>query len=355
VSELWALPASWQWSKMGDIAEVVGGGTPDTKNPGNFNGSIPWITPSDMAVHVGKEIRGGSRCLTEQGISSSGARWLPAGAVLFSSRAPIGYVAIAACPVTTNQGFKSFVLTDDIDSSYIYHWLSSAKQYAEALASGTTFLELSGAKAALLPVPVAPAKEQRRIVAKLEELLSDLDAGVAELQAARKKLALYRQSLLKAAVEGALTAEWRRQHPPEETGEQLLQRILAERRARWEARQLAKFEAQSKAPPKGWQESYPEPVKPDTADLPSMPQSWVWASLDALIAQGPQNGLYLPATKYGTGTPILRIDDYQIGWHRPRAELNLVSVEADDKATYSLRAGDLVINRVNSMTHLGQR
>ena len=94
---------------------------------------------------------------------------------------------------------------------------------------------------------------------------------------------------------------------------------------------------------------------PDTADLPSLPQSWVWASLDALIAQGPQNGLYLPATKYGTGTPILRIDDYQIGWHRPRAELNLVSVEADDKATYSLRAGDLVINRVNSMTHLGQR
>jgi len=97
-------------------------------------------------------------------------------------------------------------------------------------------------------LPVAPRAEQTRIVAKLEELLSDLDAGVAELKAAQKKLAQYRQSLLKAAVEGALTTEWRANNTPSETGAQLLERILTERRARWEAKQLAKFKEQGNPP-----------------------------------------------------------------------------------------------------------
>ena len=124
--------------------------------------------------------------------------------------------------------------------------------------------------------------QQTRIVEKLEELLSDLDAGVAELKAAQRKLSQYRQSLLKAAVEGALTAQWRAQHTPTETGAQLLERILTERRARWEARQLAKFEAQGKAPPKDWRKKYPEPVLPDISDLPKLPPNWVWASGEQL-------------------------------------------------------------------------
>lgn len=130
--------------------------------------------------------------------------------------------------------------------------------------------------------PLPPLAEQTRIVAKLEELLSDLDAGVAELKAAQKKLKQYRQSLLKAAVEGALTADWRAKNTPSETGAQLLTRILTERRARWEAKQLAKFADQGKTPPKDWQKKYPEPVSPDTSDLPELPQGWVWASAEQL-------------------------------------------------------------------------
>ena len=115
-------------------------------------------------------------------------------------------------------------------------------------------------------VPVAPPAEQGRVIDKLEELLSDLDAGVVELKAAQKKLKKYRQSLLKAAVDGTLTASWREAQrqagsEPTETGAQLLERILAERRARWEAKQLAKFEEQGKLPPKAWQERYLKPVE----------------------------------------------------------------------------------------------
>lgn len=171
-----------------------------------------------------------------------------------------------------------------VDSDYLYYWLTSAKPLAEKLASGTTFLEISGAKAALIPFPVAPAAEQTRIVEKLEELLSDLDAGVAELKAAQKKLAQYRQSLLKAVVEGALTAEWRNSQAAAsvESGAELLTRILRERRVRWETRQLAKFKEQGKTPPKDWQTKYPEPVAPDTTDLPTLPTGWVWASAEQL-------------------------------------------------------------------------
>ncbi len=135
-----------------------------------------------------------------------------------------------------------------------------------------------------------PTAEQTRIVEKLEELLSDLDAGVAELKAAQKKLGQYRQSLLKAAVEGALTAEWRAKQrvgrkskaASTESGAALLGRILTERRNRWEVRQLAKFKAQGKAPPKDWKTKYPEPVAPDTTGLPELPAGWVWASAEQL-------------------------------------------------------------------------
>lgn len=149
--------------------------------------------------------------------------------------------------------------------------------------SSVTVKHLSSKTIGEISLPLPPRAEQSRIVAKLEELLSELDAGLAELKAAQKKLHLFRQSLLKAAVEGSLTAEWRTRNAPQETGAELLARILRERRARWEEKQLAKFKEQGKTPPKGWQSKYPEPVAPDTSGLPELPEGWVWASVDQLL------------------------------------------------------------------------
>lgn len=150
--------------------------------------------------------------------------------------------------------------------------------------SGTTRLKLTKSALEKLPFRICPHREQSRIVEKLEELLSDLDNGVAELKAAQTKLTQYRQSLLKSAVEGSLTEQWREENAGTitETGEQLLERILKERRSRWETQKLAEFKTKGQTPPKNWQDKYPEPVKPDTSELPELPEGWVWASVNQL-------------------------------------------------------------------------
>lgn len=166
-----------------------------------------------------------------------------------------------------------------IDSKFLWYGLNNEDFWVK---SGTAqpFIVVSKSFERYFAIP--PRVEQTRIVAKLEELLSELDAGVDELKSAQKKLAQYRQSLLKAAVDGSLTAEWRKTNPPAETGAQLLERILKERRARWEEKQLAKFKEQGKTPPKDWQKKYPEPVQPDSAGLPELPEGWVWTSAEQL-------------------------------------------------------------------------
>jgi type I restriction enzyme S subunit len=133
---------------------------------------------------------------------------------------------------------------------------------------------------------IAPLPEQRRIVAKIEELFSDLDAGVAALERAKANLKRYRAAVLKAAVEGKLTEQWRADHPDAEPASQLLQRILTERRQKWEADQLAKFAAANKTPPKNWRDKYPEPTPPDTTNLPPLPKNWCWASVEQFCDVG---------------------------------------------------------------------
>ncbi len=208
------LPENWAWTTMDNISDVVGGGTPKSKEKRFYqNGSIPWLTPADLSGYKEKYVSNGARFITEDGLNSSSAKIMPAGTVLFTSRAPIGYVVIAKNEICTNQGFKSFVIkSDKILPDYVYWWLKGSKQLAESFASGTTFLELSGSKAKQLPIPIAPLEQQKRIVAKIEELFSHIDAGIEALNKVKQLLKQYRQSVLKAAVTGELTKEWREQN-----------------------------------------------------------------------------------------------------------------------------------------------
>lgn len=216
-----------------------------------------------------------------------------------------------------------------------------------------TVKHLSSKTVGEIELPLPPRSEQTRIVEKLEELLSDLDAGVAELKAAQRKLAQYRQSLLKAAVEGTLTADWRAtQGPPRETGAELLQRILIERRARWEQKQLAKFAEQGKAPPKDWQAKYPEPAAPDLTNLPPLPTGWVWASVEQLsIAQ--KYGSSAKTNEDSSGIPVLRMGNIQDG-DIDCASLKYLPIDHPEFPELFLEDGDLLFNRTNSPELVGK-
>ena len=222
--------------------------------------------------------------------------------------------------------------------------------------TGSTRLKLTSSAMKQIPMVIAPAAEQTRIVTKLEELLSDLDAGVAELNAALKKLAQYRQSLLKAAVTGELTAKWRAardlsKSDKAENGQQLLQRILTERRARWEAKQLAKFEAQGKTPPKDWQKKYPEPVQPDTPGLPELPEGWVYASLDQLLLQL-RSGSAETSSRETTDFPVLKSSAVRPG-SIDYSALNYLTL-TQSRIENRLESGDLLISRLSgSVEYVG--
>jgi type I restriction enzyme, S subunit len=200
MSEL--LPSSWAFAKLGDLCEVVSGSTPRTTVPEYWNGEIAWITPDDLSGYSQKTIANGARNITQDGYDSCSTRLVPAGSVLFTSRAPIGYVAIASHPVCTNQGFKSFVPTEALTSDYLYWFLRHATPEIRKLGSGTTFPELSKARAREVEIPVAPIAEQRRIVAAIEEDFSRVDDADDSLQRAQRRLRNLKAALLSAALKG---------------------------------------------------------------------------------------------------------------------------------------------------------
>ena len=168
---------NWKTCTIADLGTVVGGATPSTKNAANYDGgNISWITPKDLAGFSGRFISRGERNITEQGLNSCSTQLMPAHSVLFSSRAPIGYVAIAEKEVCTNQGFKSIVPNENTDYMFLYYLLKYNKDKIEHLGSGTTFKEVSGNTMRGVEVFVPECiEEQRRIATVLSTIDSKIE------------------------------------------------------------------------------------------------------------------------------------------------------------------------------------
>jgi type I restriction enzyme, S subunit len=200
-----------------------------------------------------------------------------------------------------------------------------------------------------LSLPVPSHAEQRRILDVLDELLSDVDAGLRALERVQAKVRQYRAAVLKASVEGALSAEWREANADVEPGPELLKRILAERRRRWEEAQLKKYEDARKEPPKNWKEKYKEPSAPVPSKLPTLPEKWCWVTIEQLSMEV-RNG-YSQKPTADAGTPILRISAV-----RPfKLDLNdrryLVGA-AEKYAADVIKSGDLLFTRYNGSRNL---
>jgi type I restriction enzyme S subunit len=195
---LFDIPATWHWCRLDSIGAIVGGGTPSATDPANFaepGRGISWLTPADLGGYSGLYVQHGSRDLSEKGLQSSSATVMPAGTVLFTSRAPIGYVAIAANPLSTNQGFKSIVPYVGGCSRFVALAMRAFAPDIDAKAPGTTFKEVSGKIVAGLPFPLPPLREQHRIIARVDELMALCDA----LEAARTVREAARDNLTAAS------------------------------------------------------------------------------------------------------------------------------------------------------------
>ncbi len=202
------LPKGWKMDKLGNIGKVVSGGTPSTLVSDNFDGNISWITPADLTGYTDKFISKGRKSITEKGLKNSSAKLLPKGTILFSSRAPIGYVVIADNEMATNQGFKNLIPHDNIYSEFVYYYLKFAKQIAIEMASGTTFLELSAKSFSEIHIPIPPLPIQKAIVSKIEELFTEVDNGIKQLKEAQEQLKLFKQSVLKEAFTPKANEDW---------------------------------------------------------------------------------------------------------------------------------------------------
>jgi type I restriction enzyme S subunit len=329
---------------MGAEAEVIGGGTPKTHRADYFGGDIPWITPADLSGYKHKYISAGARNITKAGLDNSGAKLMPAGTVLFSSRAPIGYVAIAANPVSTNQGFKSFVLKNGLTADFVYYYLQHAKKLALELASGTTFQEISGKNAARIPIPVPPLSTQNTVVAEIEKQFTRLDAGVAALRRVQANLKRYRAAVLKAACEGRLVPTEAELAKTEgrtyETGEQLLSRILADHRKNWHGRG-----------------KYKEPAVPDTAGLPPLPEGWAVASIDQLADEttiGLDRGRGQQSSEPSFGVPYIKMNNVTMDGNVHYDKLVYVPASHEETTRFAVKHGDILFNTRNSKELVGK-
>ena len=307
------LPEGWVWTTLGEICSKPQYG---------------WTTKGSK--------RGGTRLLRTTDIANGAIDWssvpfcaqdppapskyqLAEGDIVISRAGSVGVSALLERPIPAAV-FASYLIRFKAPGTLprlIAYYLQSASYWAAISknAAGIAIPNVNARKLAALPFPLAPLPEQRRIVAKIESLFAKLDEGVAALKRAETNLERYRASVLKAAVEGKLTEQWRRENPPEETGEELQARILVERRKRWEDAQLAKFAAKGKKPPRNWQKKYKDPVTPDTSGLPELPDGWCWATVDQLTAGNRTSayGVLKPGPEVPGGIPLVRVGNIQNG------------------------------------------
>lgn len=350
------LPKNWERVSLGEISANISPGFASGKHNSDGSG-VPHLRPMNVD-------RDGQIDLSVvKSVAESKDVELKSDDILFNNTNSAELVGKTAVVSHRETGFafsnhmtrlrpESGIASSFVARQLHFLWMSGYMKYRctnhvnQASISSKTL-------ANTIPFFLPPSAEQTRIVAKLEELLTDLDTGVAELKLAQKKLAQYRQSLLKSAVEGALTAEWRAQHSSTETGVQLLQRILTERRARWEAKQLSKFKEQGKAPPKDWQKKYPEPVEPDTTGLPVLPAEWVWASVEQIASDeryslsiGPfGSNLKVPDYR-DAGVPLVFVRNIRSGNYGGEYTKYVTPEKALELSAHSVAAGDVLVTKM---------
>lgn len=372
------LPANWTWCRLSEVGAIIGGGTPPSGDLDNFTdggSGVAWLTPADLGKHSALYVSHGARGLTPQGLRSSSATLMPKGSVLFTSRAPIGYTAIASNEISTNQGFKSVVPYILDCNLYIAVYFRAFAKWIDGKASGTTFREVSGKIVGNLPFPLPPLAEQQRIVAKVEELMAlcdRLEAAQAQRESRRDCLAAaslhrlnngadpdafrdyarfyfnhlprlttclehiqqLRQAILSLAIQGKLVT----QDPIDEPASELLKRIQAEQEELIKGRVLKLGGEDSRL----LKEDFP-------CDIPP---TWRWSMLRSIIVFGPQNGLSPKPSTHPDAPRAITLTATTSGKFNPQ-HFKRVEATIPPDSEFWLRSGDLLFQRGNTREYVG--
>ena len=277
------LPQGWVWTTVDEVAQIILGQSPPSSTYNEDGIGLPFYQGKAEFGDVYPTPR--KWCTAPKKIAEEGD-------VLISVRAPVGPTNICPEKSCIGRGLAAICGLDGIQSRLILYLMRAFENVIAGRGTGTTFNAITGSQLRGFEVPLPPLPEQHRIVAKLEELFTQLDAGVTALEKAKAQLRRYRQAVLKAAVEGELTREWREAHQGElEPASVLLERILQERRAKWEAEHPGK--------------RYKPSTPPDTEHSPELPDSWVWTTLagvaEIVLGQSPPSSTY---NEDGIGLPF---------------------------------------------------
>lgn len=329
----WPLPAGWTWVSLDELGHWTGGGTPSKTEPSFWtDGTIPWVSPKDMKLDV---IGTTEDLITEKALDRSATKLVPAGSVLMVMRSGILRhsfpVARTDRPVTLNQDLRALTPIDALDPSYLARYLArSARAVLDACSKdGTTVNSIDAKSLARFRVPVPPFAEQRRIVARIDALFEEIAEGERALDTGRKGLETYRRALLKAAVTGELTADWRETNDVDVSGRDIVR--LIEHNLRLAKRRPA---------PSG-----------EPAGLSRIPDTWAWSTLGTL-ASSVRNGTSAAPRSAPNGNEILRISAVR-SMHIDATQIRYLNEsQAAASADATVQSGDLLFTRYNGSADL---
>ncbi|MCK7545180.1 restriction endonuclease subunit S [Marinobacter bryozoorum] len=228
------LPDDWKTAKIEDLGSVVSGGTPSREITNYWGGTIPWVTPGEVTTLKEKTLRLTHESITNEGLRQSGANLLPAGSLLVTTRASLGYCAINSVPVTTNQGFKSIVFRQSSNPDFYYYWTRKACSELKRRASGTTFLEISGSDFKQIKFPVPPSAEQRKIA----QILDTLNTQIQKTEALIGKLEKIKEGLLHDLLTRGIDQNGQLRPTPEQAPELYRESALGLIPKEWKVREL---------------------------------------------------------------------------------------------------------------------
>ena len=303
----------WRELSVSEFAEVIGGTTPSTSISSHFGGDVPWITPKDLSNFQGRYISRGERNITREGVEAAGLQILPKGTVLLSTRAPIGYVAIAANALTTNQGFRNLVVKSGFEPEYVFYLLKQNTDRLKSFASGTTFGELSGSTLKRLRFSIPPLSEQRAIAQVLGSLDDNIDLN-------------HRMNQTLEEICRTLFKFWFVDFGP----------VRAKAEGRWK-----KGKSLPGMPVDMW-DLWPSEF--EESEIGEIPRGWQVVRLSDRFTT--QYGYTAAASQEEIGPHLLRVTDINKSHWIDWSSVPYCSISAEELGRYSLCEGDLVVARM---------